>query len=82
MSEQTSVKPDMSVIQVAERMQVARAVVYDLIHAGRLKAYRTNGKRGYLRIEESALNEFRKQNIVTPKGKRSKKDMLDEVFAQ
>jgi excisionase family DNA binding protein len=48
-----------SVETVAEQLDVSKATVYSLIHAGSLSAhYIGTGKRPRVRISESALAEF------------------------
>ena len=56
---------DLSPAQVAEQMGLSRSVVYRMIDAGEIAAYKIPG--GRLRVEPSELQAFRERNRVKPR---------------
>jgi excisionase family DNA binding protein len=47
-----------TVVEVAARLRMSRACVYQLVHAGRLTSYRIGLGRGAIRISEEDLAAY------------------------
>lgn len=73
-SDQRHLKPDdvpmnvFKVRQVAERLQIAEATVYQLCATRQLRHFRVGTGRGTIRIREEDLDEFLGRAAVQPTG--------------
>jgi excisionase family DNA binding protein len=54
----------LTVIEVADRLNIHKTTVYDLIHTGQLKGYTVGVKSGEYRVDKSELDKYKKKNLV------------------
>ena len=59
----------LTVRQAADRLSAGASLVYDLVGARKLRAYRIGNGRGRIRIPESAIAEYI-QSVTTPAATR------------
>ncbi len=52
----------MDVDDVARRLKVTKATVYEIISLGKLRCFRIGARRGTIRVSEQQLREFLGQN--------------------
>lgn len=57
-----------TVKEAAGRLNVSRGLVYALVRTGKLRHERHGTGRGTIRIEETALDEYRQAAAVNPAG--------------
>lgn len=60
----------LTVPQVAERLGVSPALVYQLVTQGRLACYRIGPRRGVIRFEESDVEAYLESCRVEPEERR------------
>lgn len=60
--------PLITVKEAARRLNVSRGLVYALVRAGKIRHERHGTGRGTIRIDETALDDYRRAAAVTPAG--------------
>ena len=61
----------LTVTEVADRLNIHKTTVYDLIHAGKLKGYTVGVHNGQWRIDKSELDKYKKKNLAKKVLKKS-----------
>lgn len=54
----------LKISEVAGRLNVHKTTVYDMIHAGELKAYTVGVNGGEYRVDETELMKYKKKQLV------------------